>query len=38
MNEAELDLRLREDGLDGFGKTCETIHAGAENICDAPRL
>ena len=38
MNEAELDLRLWIDRLDSFGEALESIHAGDEDVFDAPVL
>lgn|GEM_PF-4852226 len=38
MNDTELNLRIREDGLNGFGKPFEAIDAGDEDIPHAPAL
>src|SRR5215210_5261367 len=34
MHDTELDLGLRVDGLDGFRKALESVHAGDEDVRD----
>ena len=36
MHQTELHLRLWIDGFNGFGEALQAIHAGDENIFDAP--
>jgi hypothetical protein len=38
MHQAELDLRLREDGLDGFRKALQPIYTGDEDVRDSSGL
>jgi len=38
MDDAELNLGVRKDGLDGFGKTLEPIDTSDEDIFHAPVL
>ena len=38
VNDAALNLRLRQDGVDGIGKAGQSIDTGNENVLDPARL